>query len=155
MVAPEAGGILSWPTSLWRDWLGWLPDFLRDVVFTIAAYLVLRLLFRYTLPVGGRIGRPVALAVVHGLAWLAVLPEYLATWIGGRLNRSVPGSFAYGEAIAGLLETSESSTRRGTDVMAQKRLPAGKLTFWSVALILVISNALAFHSHNQLSLIGW
>ncbi len=155
MRAWAAGGILGWPTSLWRDWLGWLPGFLRDIVFVIVGYLLLRLLFRRGLPAAGRIAGPVTLVLIWLVTWLTLLPEYLATRIAGHFSRTIPASFAYGELIAGLSETSESSTRRIAAAMIKARLPAGRLAFLSVVLVLVISNALAYHSHDRVPVEGW
>jgi len=151
-----AGGILGWPTSLWHSWMGWLPDFLRVVVFVVVLYILLRLLFGYGLPAAARVARPLAIGTARAAAWIAVRPpEYVASLMARRLNRPVPASFAYGEAVAGLLEASERGIGRVTGVLRRVRMPAGKLAFWSVITILVAANAIAYHAHTELPAVLW
>ena len=151
----SSGGILDGPTSLWNGWLGWLPGFLRAVFLIIASYILLRILLRYVIPVGARAARSLAIGAARGLAWLAVRPESLATRVALRLHRTAPSAFAYGEAVAGLLEASERGIGRATGALGMSRKLARKLAFWSVAGVVVAANALAYHSHVQLPAVRW
>ncbi len=151
----SADGILGWPTSLWHNWMGWLPDFLRVVVFTITAFALLRFLFRQAIPFAARAGQPVATGVARGVAWLAVRPEYLATWLARRFHWSAPRSFAYGEVVAGALEASERAIGRVAAVVSRSRNPATKLAFWLVVVFVIAANAMAYHSHARLPAVNW
>jgi hypothetical protein len=146
------GGIIS----AWYRWVAPLPPPWRVVAFVAAAWIALYLVLRYGAKPLAAVGGWLAGSFLHVATWIAVTPEFTVTSIANHYwDRNPPGSFAYGEAVAGLGEAGERGVTRVSAFLRRPRNSSGKVAFFSVVVVLVLVNLAAYHGHEVLPAARW
>jgi hypothetical protein len=142
--------------SAWYTWVGWLPSPLRVVTLVIATWVVLRLVFRYGAKPLAAVGGWLAGTLLRLLTWLAITPEYAITSFTNHYwDRNPPGSFIYGEAVAGFVEAGKVGVTRVSVWLSRVRNSPGKTAFWLIVVVLLLVNLAAYHAHAPLPVKNW
>jgi hypothetical protein len=150
--ASTSGGIVS----TWYAWVAWLPPPFRIVTFVIAAWIVLRLVLRHGAKPLAAFGGWLASGLLLLVTWLAATPEYAVTSLANHYwDRNPPGSFAYGEAVAGLVEAGGKGVTRVSAFLGRPRNSPGKMAFWSIVVVLLLVNLAAYHAHGAVPVTRW
>jgi hypothetical protein len=140
----------------WYRWVGFLPTPFRVASLIVVVWVLIRLLLRYASRPLAALGRIVASGLVHLVTWLAIAPEYALSTVAIRYwDRSLPGSFTYGEAVANFQDAGERTATRVAARLTRLRLAPGKVAFWSIVIVLLIVNLAAYSGHTGLPVIAW
>ena len=154
--ATTSAGFPGDVVQTWYGWVTFLPSPWRVVALVIAAWIVIKLFLRYGMRPLTAVGTGVARSLLYVGTWLAVTPEFAITSLSVRyLDRSPPGSFSYGEAIAGLVEAGERGVVRFSTFLGRSRRASGKVAFWSVIIVVVLVNLLTYAAHGFWPVVVW
>ncbi|HEY1916810.1 MAG TPA: hypothetical protein VGH27_14660 [Streptosporangiaceae bacterium] len=122
----------------------------------IAGWIVLRLVLRYGAKPLAVIGGWVASALLILVTWLAITPEYAITSFANHYwERNPPGSFIYGEVVAGFVEAGKRGVTRVSVWLGRLQTSPGKTAFWSIVVVLALVNLAAYHAHEPLPVTNW
>lgn len=154
--ATTSAGFPGDVVQAWYGWVPWLPSPWRVVSLVIAAWIVIKLFLRYGMRPLTAVGAGLARSLLYMGTWLAVTPEYAITSLSVRSwGRNPPGSFTYGEAVAGLVEVGERGVSRFSTFLGRSRRASGKVAFWSVLIVLVLVNLLTYTAHGVWPVVIW
>lgn len=137
-------------------WVGFLPAPFRVVALIVVAWILIRLLLRYaSKPLAG-LARALGSRLVVLVTWLAVAPEFALDSVALRYwDRSLPGSFSYGESVAGFKDAGERTASRVAARLEKLRFAPGRLAFLLVVTVLLVVNVAGYHAHTALPVTHW
>lgn len=154
MAAPD-----GFPGSIVADWYRWvaaLPPPFRVVSLILVAWVLIRLVVRYGGSPLAAMGRALARGFVHLVTWVAIVPEYALNSVAIRYwDRSLPGSFGYGETVASFNDAGERTIARVGGRLGRRHFPPGRVAFWSVVIVLLVVNIAAYFAHAALPITTW
>jgi hypothetical protein len=140
----------------WYHWMGFLPSPFRAVSLIVVGWVLLRLLFRYASKPLAALGRAAASGLVEVVTWVAIAPEYALDSVALRYwDRNLPGSFSYGETVAGFKDAGERTATRVAGRLGRLRFAPGKVAFWAIVAVLLIVNVVGYHAHAALPVMNW
>lgn len=140
----------------WYHWMGVLPAPFRVVSLIVVGWILIRILIRYASKPLAALGRSVGSGFVVLVTWLAIAPEYALDSAALRYwDRSLPGSYAYGEAVAGFKDAGERTVTRVAGRLGRLRFAPGKLAFLAIVVVLLIVNVAGYHAHAALPVTHW